>query len=185
MIREYHTKREAAELWVSQFDAIQHGMIEKLMQQEPEAWEEVTAPAPGDNVYVYDIPEELDTLEQHGEIRSYDEETDLYCIELQTGEMVSCAAEDFEVERDGQLPMWGTMWAFSDSCDNWWLEDDGGIQAMSECGFRIYHSEEFGYFFGIDGAGYSFYEVHWIPLYEARGLHWHDEDEEKEGNDNE
>lgn len=31
MIREYHTKREAAELWVSQFDAIQHGMIEKLM----------------------------------------------------------------------------------------------------------------------------------------------------------
>lgn len=127
----------------------------------------------------------MDTLEQHGEIRSYDEETDLYCIELQTGEMVSCAAEDFEVERDGQLPMWETMWAFSDSCDNWWLEDDGGIQAMSECGFRIYHSEEFGYFFGIDGAGYSFYEVHWIPLYEARGLHWHDEDEEKEGNDNE
>ena len=31
----------------------------------------------------------------------------------------------------------------------------------------------FGYFFGIDGAGYSFYEEHWIPLYKARGLQWH------------
>lgn len=35
---------------------------------------------------------------------------------------------------------------------------------MSQCGFRIFRSEEFGYFFGIDGAGYDFYEAHWIPL---------------------
>ena len=45
---------------------------------------------------------------------------------------------------------------------------------MSECGFRIFESEEFGYFFGIDGAGYDFYEQHWLPLYKARGLKWHD-----------
>ncbi len=77
------------------------------------------------------------------------------------------------------------MWSFSDSCDNWWLEENGGIQAMSECGFRIYYSEEFGYFFGIDGAGYSFYEAHWIPLYQARGLHWDDENEEGENGINE
>ena len=36
-----------------------------------------------------------------------------------------------------------------------------------------------GYFFGIDGAGYSFYEEHWIPLYKARGLQWHKENEEE------
>ena len=51
---------------------------------------------------------------------------------------------------------------------------------MSRCGFRIYESEEFGYFFGIDGAGYSFYDEHWVPLYRARGLHWHDPATEKE-----
>ena len=39
----------------------------------------------------------------------------------------------------------------------------------------MYKHEEFGYFFGIDGAGYDFYEAHWTPLYKARGLHWHDE----------
>ena len=65
------------------------------------------------------------------------------------------------------------MWSFGDSCDDWWLEEKDGIKIMSECGFRIYESYEFGYFFGIDGAGYDFYESHWIPLYKARGLQWH------------
>lgn len=75
------------------------------------------------------------------------------------------------------LLMWGTMWSFDDKIDEWWLEEKGGLKKMSECGFRIYKSEEFGYFFGIDGCGYDFYEAHWIPLYEARGLKWHDEKE--------
>ena len=50
---------------------------------------------------------------------------------------------------------------------------------MSECGFRIYYSEKYGYFFGIDGAGYDFYEAHWIPLYKARGLKWHENDDKE------
>ena len=81
-----------------------------------------------------------------------------------------------ENEYYGGLPMWGTLWQFGDSADDWWLEEGDGIRIMSECGFRIYEHEEFGYFFGIDGAGYDFYEAHWIPLYKARGLHWHDEE---------
>lgn len=74
------------------------------------------------------------------------------------------------------LPMWGTMWSFSEMLDNWWLEECGGLQKMADCGFRIYEQEDYGYIFGIDGAGYDFYEAHWIPLYEARGLKWHDDD---------
>lgn len=27
------------------------------------------------------------------------------------------------------------------------------------------------------GAGYSFYTEHWIPLYKARGLKWHDKED--------
>lgn len=72
-----------------------------------------------------------------------------------------------------RLPMWGTMWSFGDRLDDWWLEEKGGIEAMSRCGFRIYESDEHGFFFGIDGAGYDFYEAHWIPLYKERGLQWH------------
>ncbi len=81
---------------------------------------------------------------------------------------------DNEVENNDQLPMWGTMWTFGESLDNDWLEEKDGIKQMSKCGFRIFKSEEFGYFFGIDGAGYDFYEAHWIPLYNERGLKWHD-----------
>lgn len=73
------------------------------------------------------------------------------------------------------FPMWGWMWQFYDSIDDWWLEEGGGLAIMSELGFRVYESQEYGYFFGIDGAGYDFYETHWIPLYRARGLQWHDE----------
>ena len=46
-------------------------------------------------------------------------------------------------------------------------------------GFNNEIFKEFGYFFGIDGAGYSFYEKHWIPLYKARGFQWHKENEEE------
>lgn len=75
------------------------------------------------------------------------------------------------------LPMWDTMWSFSDSADDSWLEEEGGLELMAECGFRIYEQEDFGYLFGIDGAGYSFLHEHWIPLYKARGLRWHEEEE--------
>ena len=50
---------------------------------------------------------------------------------------------------------------------------------MSDCGFRVYQHEEWGFFFGIDGAGYDFYSEHWIPLYKRRGLQWHDPAAEK------
>lgn len=73
----------------------------------------------------------------------------------------------------GELPAWGTMWNFGSSFDENWIEKEKNLKTMSECGFRIYHHHEWGYFFGIDGGGYDFYEAHWVPLYDARGLQWH------------
>lgn len=75
---------------------------------------------------------------------------------------------------DYGLPMWGTMFSFKDPFDVDWLRDN--LDKMKECGFTVFDSD-YGYFFGIDGAGYDFYEAHWLPLYDARGLHWHDEKE--------
>ena len=60
------------------------------------------------------------------------------------------------------------MWSFYENDDQYWIEDPENVRIMSKCGFRVYKSLEFGYFFGIDGAGYDFYSQHWIPLYEAR-----------------
>lgn len=171
------TRLDAAHEWVREFNAFPYGMIEKLMDNNPDEWEEITKPSAGDRVYVYDVPE---GYSYEGEIHNYDMESDLYFVEPDEGEMLSVERDDFEVERDGRLPMWGTLWQFGDSADDYWLEEMGGLQIMSDCGFRIYSHEEFGFFFGIDGAGYDFYEAHWLPLYNKRGLQWHDEETDKE-----
>lgn len=69
--------------------------------------------------------------------------------------------------------MWGTLWTFGSSLDEEWARDN--IDIMQKCGFRVYEQEDLGILFGIDGAGYDFYEHHWIPLYKLRGLQWHEE----------
>ena len=168
------TIEEAARKWVGEMNAIPYGMIEKLMSIEDDDISEVTEPAIGDRVYVFNLPEEYAGNDDEGEIEDILHEENACIIKLDDGTSVKVCRNDLEVEYYSALPMWGTLWMFGDSADDWWLEKDDGIKKMSECGFRVYESEEFGYFFGIDGAGYDFYEAHWIPLYKARGLKWHD-----------
>ena len=88
--------------------------------------------------------------------------------------------DDWDEDLESQFPMWSTMWSFSDPCDKEWANGEHlgpHLKEMMDCGFRIYESEDFGTVFGIDGAGYSFFDEHWIPLYKARGLHWHEKDD--------
>lgn len=168
------TIRDATERWIHEMNAIPQGMIEKLMNIGDGDIHEVTEPAVGDRVYCYQ------PLSEHCGVIEDIYEDGRYHIQLDNDSWMDAERDDFEVEYDDALPMWGTMWSFGDSADDWWLEEDDGIEIMSECGFRIYESDEFGYFFGIDGAGYNFYDAHWIPLYKARGLQWHDPIAEQE-----
>lgn len=161
--------REATERWVREMNAIPQEMIKRLMKATPDDWQEITVPTKNDEVYVYET-----NNEHYGTITAYDPDKKKYTVTLDDGTRVTVTEDDFEVVIDSVLPMWGTMWSFDDSCDEYWLEEQNGIRKMSECGFRIFESEEFGYFFGIDGAGYDFYSEHWVPLYKARGLHWHE-----------
>ena len=173
---KFDTIREAAHEWVSQFNAIPCGIVEKLLRADCDSIYEVTPPSKYDRVYIY----RGKYSDQHAEIiKKVDDEEDLYIVQIDNGaEPVTVRSDDFEVERDGILPMWGMMWAFGEQLDNDWLDGEfceSGLQAMADCGFRIYEQEDYGYIFGIDGAGYDFYAEHWIPLYKARGLHWHKE----------
>lgn len=166
----YDTIREATHEWGREFNAVPRGIVEKLIKADGgacDAIREVTPPARGCTVYVFD-------KDSYGEVVQHIS-NDTYRIELYNGEQMDISEDSFEVEYDSYLPMWNTMWAFNNFCDNYWLEN-GGLQIMADCGFRIYEQEDYGYIFGIDGCGYDFYEAHWIPLYKARGLHWHKED---------
>ena len=164
---------KATEKWVDSFNAIPREMIARLMQYEPNCWSEVTTLQDGDRVH---IPE----LQAEGKIINH---SDDYEVLLDSGKSVSVSKSDFEVSYSEELPVWGTMWSMGDSLDERWLDTESGLEAMSRCGFRIFEHEEFGYFFGIDGAGYDFYEEQWIPLYKARGLHWHSEEGEQNEKD--
>lgn len=183
----FATEKEACEAWVEGFNAIPQDIIEKLMRAYydngiGDEIVEITPPSLYDRVYIYDD----EWRGMHGEIiqTKYDGEDDLYMVRLDTPDdegnrEVVIASDSFEVERDNVLPMWGTMWAFGEHIDNDWLGGEfceNHFQEMADCGFRIYEQEDYGYIFGIDGAGYDFYESHWIPLYRARGLHWHREE---------
>ena len=174
MIKRGMTIKEAAERWVTEFNRFPQDMIQKLMNMEPCSWREVTKPSSGRRVYVFNLPDGCEDYDNAGEIESYITESDAYIVNLDDGNTVEGGRDDWELNEYDLLPMWGWMWQFDDSADDYWLEEMGGIQIMSDCGFRIYESDDWGYFFGIDGAGYDFYESHWMPLYRKRGLQWHD-----------
>ena len=177
---KFNTIREATEEWVKEFDAIPMGVVEKLVKAadyDDDAIREITPPAMGDRVEVLDSEHRHEEGEIVGWTDTGDDKT--YLVRLDDGdEEIEVDRFNLEVEREYGLPMWGTMWAFHEGLDNYWLEH-GGLQKMADCGFRIYQQEDYNYIFGLDGAGYDFYESHWIPLYKARGMHWHKEDDEE------
>lgn len=98
-------------------------------------------------------------------IRRYSGNTDFYDV--------TPYAENETADYDGtyNLPMWTTMWAMTEQCDDEWIAKH--LKKVKKCGFAIFYSEDYGYVLAIDGQGYDFYEEHWIPLYKARGLRWH------------
>lgn len=176
MIRRIETVKDATREWVREFNAIDTDMINALMAMDFNEWEEVTMPSIGDRVSVYKVPDGCESTCDEGEIIGYNDKEG-YIIEMDDDVVVELEKYDFDTvynNCEDVLPMWGTMWSFSDPCDQHWIEEGNGIQVLSECGFRIYSSDRYGYFFGIDGAGYNFYEAHWIPLYLKRGLKWHE-----------
>ena len=173
---KYDTILDATRAWVNEMSHIPYAIVEKLIDRDPCDVMEVTPASKNDRVYVHG--KEVD--DPYGTVLSKDDHSGTYLIELDDGNEIECEENEFDVEYDSSLPMWGMFWAFGDSCDNYWLEELGGLQLMADCGFHIYEQEDYGYIFGIDGAGYDFFEAHWCPLYKARGLRWHKEEENGE-----
>jgi len=178
----YETIMEACRAWVKEMHHIPMSVIDKLAQANPGDLQEITPPTKYDRVYI----NYGDFAGQTGEIVEVNK-NGTYLVKLDANKEIVVGKDDLEIAtiHEDYFPMWGTMWAFSDTIDNDWLEGvfgENGLQLMADCGFRIYESEDYDYVFGIDGAGYEFYPAHWIPLYKARGLKWHKEEEENGDN---
>lgn len=92
--------------------------------------------------------------------------------------------EDYEgdlIEDIGE-PMWSFWFEPRHSFDCTWI--DKHRDELLDMGFVLIIEDEWDIVWGlgIDGAGFDFYEAYWIPLYEAMGLKWHDEEDEDETN---
>lgn len=189
--------KEATGKWVDSFNSIPLSLIERAYKDNVDDLQELTplkyiCPE-CDKEYTEDEAEEQDyycncqkllTYEEWAEQEGYynlrnlseDEQVKIF---LKYREYVEYFEQPCleELYPDSWLPMWGWVWTFDNSLDEEWAREH--INEMAKCGFRIYESDELGIFFGIDGAGYDFYANHWIPLYKARGLKWHDEKSDK------
>lgn len=153
---KYKTIEEAAKAWVREFNAIPQAFIVRAMGEDGLVDGKVEVLA------TEKVCGNCDSTEFHA--NSDGDKVCTYC-----GHSADEARDTYD------LPMWGTMWTFGESLDEDWVRSHGGLAAMRECGFWVYDDEDLGIFFGINGAGYDFYEQHWIPLYKARGLKWHEE----------
>lgn len=55
------------------------------------------------------------------------------------------------------------------------FDDSNFVNAAVEAGFLVFEPQDFnGFILGIDGGGYDFVDEHWVPLYKALGLKWHE-----------
>lgn len=69
------------------------------------------------------------------------------------------------------VPMWNTWFEPCGFDLDWIAEHEDEVARL---GFTlIYHEDEL-WGLGIDGAGFNFYDAFWIPLYDLRGLKWHE-----------
>ena len=171
---KYDTKSDAVHAWVREMNCFPQGMIEQLIKHDIDSFYEITPISNGDRVWSNEY-QSMGTVSEiyRNEDDGFFAEVELDDVINEDDEPIKINTKDLSLEYDDYLPMWGWMWQFGDSADDWWLENH--LQEMADCGFRIYEHSEWGYFFGIDGAGYNFYEAHWTPLYDKRGLHWHKE----------
>jgi hypothetical protein len=80
--------------------------------------------------------------------------------------------------------MWGTMFLVNDPVDKRRIKalvkpvDDPedelyGSQDVGDTGISVFEIDG-EVVLGVNGAGYDFYQHHWIPLYEALGYGWHE-----------
>ena len=67
---------------------------------------------------------------------------------------------------------WGTLFAPIDMCDQRWFQEHKA--EVATLGIFVFESEDWGILLGIDAGGFDFYESFWIPLYQLRGLRWHE-----------
>jgi len=92
----------------------------------------------------------------------HDENCDLDCENCDTEECWESYRDEAPV-----FPMWGYVFKPNDPSDEKWIKRHAK-EVYEKTGFIVYETDELGVYLGVNGAGYDFYNAHWIPLYKLR-----------------
>ena len=162
--------------WIKlNFRAFSTSLFETLTKHDPDAFQylrridvdDCPEEPEDDDLNLPDEPEEEDfPNDPDGE--AYDkayEEWEAKCEEIRDAAIEAWEEARDEWESAQQLMGWPFAWG-----TGWGARQDSDLQAaLIGCNFTVYETEsdfeDFGeIIFGVDGAGYSFTEAHWIPL---------------------
>jgi hypothetical protein len=162
------TLRQAAESWIDGFDQVPASVLEKMAKAD-----EAMTYYDSDSLRLIASPrvvcDECDS--------TYEGELTLEQLQRREadtrGEVCpNCSHNNGDGWRIG-FPVyafpcgWSTLFAPRRGLENDWLIEHAA--EVAALGFFVFESEDYGCLLGIDGAGYDFYEAHWVPLYELHG----------------
>lgn len=155
---------------VDEFNMISESLLSRAFKDNIDDWVELTRYSVGDRVYLNDG--------QYAEVLEIKLEEGKAIVKLEyTDEEKEIDIEEANQEFESIYPMWNTLFNPKDSFISSWIEKHP--YTTTACGFRIFMDNETEeIYLGIDGAGYNFYEAHWVKLYDAMGLQWHDSEED-------
>lgn len=131
MQRNIITVKDAAQEWVNGFNAIPYAVIEKICNHDIDSIYELTKDREGDYIYSY----------KHNDMGEIEEILKDHIIATIDGRKVKLKSNEYTVEHDSFLPMWGTLWTFGEWLDENWAKEN--LRTISNCGFRIYEQEDF------------------------------------------
>jgi hypothetical protein len=165
--------KEATNKWINEFNFVSEALIKNAVGDDLSDWIDLTQNVITAGDTVYHDGEDWEVLEVDGEFLTLEPLDD----ELEIIEVKAWEVEPEEDYYSGLFPMWGTLFNPKSGLDEEWIQNN--LEKVKECGLRAFEYYPTGdIFLGVDGAGYSFMDNHWIPLYKARGLQWHDFEEE-------
>lgn len=166
--------KQATERLVSQMASVDADMIRPMIEEEH--GEGCAAMPMWSTVFrvldPVDARKIRDMLEPMGPPEG-DAEGILAWIEDQGLDVDTMAYDDEEdgIDEDGLYQAAVEAWSESGS-EDYWLSMCGWEQVGSTGLLAIELQGDL--YLGVDGAGYSFYGAHWIPLYLALGYSWHE-----------
>lgn len=185
-------KKEAVELFVNRdLNAIPLALVERAYKEEG-LYSYIVQPVEP-KIEDYDIEDEEEPVfaDDEPQVDDFELEVDFdnavieyfhakqkYEKDLEKWQEYQDARREWESKCEDYYPMWGTLFEVGDSWLGEWILDH--LEEVQNIGFIVIDGlEELNVCLGVGGCGYSFYDMHWTPLYDLLGLKWHDIESEE------